>query len=85
MLALGSQIMCSPTLPCVVGGGGILYRPNKFLPNSKLHCIQTIPDFFSYTSPAGSPLTYFNDGGWGVGVIYLGLKFWPKVIFWGLP
>ena len=30
----------------------------------------------------GAPLTYFNDG--GVRVIFLGLKFWPKVIFWGL-
>ena len=27
------------------------------------------------------PLTYFNDG--GVRVILGGLKFWPKVIFWG--
>ena len=29
----------------------------------------------------GAPLTYFNDG--EVRVIFLGLKFWPKVIFWG--
>ena len=29
----------------------------------------------------GAPLTYFNDG--GVRVIFLGLKFWPKVIFFG--
>ena len=28
----------------------------------------------------GAPLTYFNDGGGGR-VIFLGLKFWPKVIF----
>ena len=27
----------------------------------------------------GAPLTYFNDG--GIRVIFLGLKFWPKVIF----
>ena len=30
----------------------------------------------------GAPLTYFNDG--GVRVIFLGLKFWPKVIFFGV-
>ena len=30
----------------------------------------------------GAPLTYSNDG--GVRVIFLGLKFWPKVIFLGL-
>ena len=33
----------------------------------------------------GAPLTYFNNrggGGGGVRVIVLGLKFWPKVIFW---
>ena len=29
----------------------------------------------------GAPLTYFNDG--GIRVIFLGLKFWPKVIFLG--
>ena len=33
----------------------------------------------AYTVP-GTPLTYFNDG--EVRVIFLGLKFWPKVIFW---
>ena len=27
----------------------------------------------------GDPLTYFNDG--GIRVIFLGQKFWPKVIF----
>ena len=35
----------------------------------------------------GAPLIYFNDGrrgGGGVQVIFLGLKFWPKVIFLGL-
>ena len=30
----------------------------------------------------GAPLIYFNDG--EVRVIFLGLKFWPKVIFLGL-
>ena len=30
----------------------------------------------------GAPLTYFNDG--RLRVIFLGLKFWPKVVFWGL-
>ena len=30
----------------------------------------------------GTLLTYFNDG--RVRVIFLGLKFWPKVIFLGL-
>ena len=30
----------------------------------------------------GAPLTYFNNG--GLRVIFLGLKFWPKVVFWGL-
>ena len=30
----------------------------------------------------GAPLTYFNDG--GVPVMFLGLRFWPKVIFLGL-
>ena len=32
----------------------------------------------------GDPLTYFNDGGrdGGVRVIFLGLKFRTKVIFW---
>ena len=30
----------------------------------------------------GVPLRYFNDG--EVRVIFLGLKFWPKVIFLGL-
>ena len=29
----------------------------------------------------GTPLTYFND--WVVQVIFLGLKFWPKVNFFG--
>ena len=29
----------------------------------------------------GAPLTYFNDR--GIRVIFLGLKFWPKVIFFG--
>ena len=31
---------------------------------------------------SGAPLTYFNDGGseW----FFLGMKFWPKVILWGL-
>ena len=28
-----------------------------------------------------APPTYFNNGGGGVRVIFLGLKFWPKVIF----
>ena len=28
----------------------------------------------------GAPLTYFSVG--GLRVIFLGLKFWPKVIFW---
>ena len=34
----------------------------------------------------GALLTYFNDGGGegGVRVIFLGRKFWPKVIFLGL-
>ena len=36
----------------------------------------------------GAPLTHFNDGGGGGGggvrVIFLGLKFWPKVIFLGV-
>ena len=31
----------------------------------------------------GAPLTYFNDGGGGLSD-FLGLKFWPKVIFLGL-
>ena len=34
----------------------------------------------------GVPLTYFNDGaggGGGIRVIFGGLKFWPKVIFYG--
>ena len=36
------------------------------------------------TVPPGAPLTYFNDGGGGgeKSVIFFGLKFWPKVIFW---
>ena len=29
----------------------------------------------------GAPLTYFNEGGGVVRVIFLGLKFWQKVIF----
>ena len=33
-------------------------------------------------SSSGAPPTYFNDGGGGVRVNFLGLKFWPKVIFW---
>ena len=33
------------------------------------------------TNTPGAPLTYFNDR--GVLVIFLGLKFWPKVIFFG--
>ena len=33
-------------------------------------------------SAPGSPLTYFNDGGGGFRVIFWGLKFWPKAIFW---
>ena len=32
------------------------------------------------TEDPGTPLTYFNDG--EVRVIFLGLKFWAKVIFW---
>ena len=34
----------------------------------------------------GAPLTYFNDGGGGLGVrrIFLGLTFWPKGSFLGL-
>ena len=32
-------------------------------------------------SAPGALLTYFNDG--GVRRIFLGLKFWPKGIFWG--
>ena len=39
-------------------------------------------NLFLKSSTPGAPLTYFNDG--GVQVIFLGLKFWPKVIFWGL-
>ena len=31
-------------------------------------------------APAGAPLMYLNDG--EVRVIFLDLKFWPKVIFW---
>ena len=32
----------------------------------------------------GAPLAYFNDGGGGgVRVIFLGLKFWPKMFFLG--
>ena len=31
----------------------------------------------------GAPLTYLMMGGGGVRVIFLGLKFWPKVIFFG--
>ena len=39
-------------------------------------------DPFAIFTP-GTPLTYFNDGeGGGVRVFFLGLKFWPKVIFW---
>ena len=30
----------------------------------------------------GAPLTYFNDGGM-IRVTFWGLKFWPKVIFFG--
>ena len=33
----------------------------------------------------GAPLTYFNEGGGGVGPRdFLGLTFWPKGIFLGL-
>ena len=34
------------------------------------------------TTLQGAPLTYFNDGGGGPSD-FLGLKFWPKVIFLG--
>ena len=37
--------------------------------------------FYQSQIPQGPPLTYFNDG--GVRVIFLSLKFWPKVIFFG--
>ena len=30
---------------------------------------------------SGAPLTHFNDGGGGGLSNFLGLKFWPKVIF----
>ena len=47
------------------------------------------PLLILYPVSPGAPLTYFNDGkGWGGGgrfrVIFLGRKFWPKVIFLGL-
>ena len=53
---------------------------NSFAMN--VHCPFLLSGKLSY-SP-GAPLTYFNDGGGGVRVIFLGLRFWPKVIFWGL-
>ena len=37
-----------------------------------------------FTRFGGAPLTYFDDGGWGGGgdvrMIFLDLKYWPKVI-----
>ena len=34
------------------------------------------------SQPPGATLAYFNDGGGGLSD-FLGLKFWPKVIFLG--
>ena len=41
-----------------------------------------------FTRFGGAPLTYFDDGGWGGGggdvrMIFLDLKYWPKVILGG--
>ena len=55
------------------------------IPDGKLIIFFTWP-YCENILPPGSPLTYFNGrgggGGGGPRVIVLGLKFWPKVIFW---
>ena len=63
-------------------------RPSSII---RIFGVSERPDFKSssaedalYQTP-GAPFTYFNDGGGGGGVrvIFLRLKFWPKVIFFG--
>ena len=47
--------------------------------------VYEVVDLRASTQDPGAQLTYFNDGrggGGGVRVTILGLKFWPKEIFW---
>ena len=57
---------------------------NTFETIAAIVTMQTIVQKPGFTP--GAPLTYFNDGarGGGVRVMFLGLIFWPKVIFWAL-